>query len=51
MEKINLTNHVRNEAVLQTVKKDRNILHKIKRWKAKCLGHILRRNCLLQHFI
>jgi hypothetical protein len=39
---------VRNEEVLHTVQKDRNILHirTIKR-KAKWTGHILHRNCLL----
>ena len=30
---------------------ERNILHTIKRWKAKWIGHILRRNCLLKHII
>jgi hypothetical protein len=28
---------------------NRNILHRIKRRKAKWIGHILRRNCLLEH--
>jgi len=27
------------------------ILHKIKRWKAKWTGHILRRNCHIKHVI
>jgi len=35
--------------VLQTVKEERNILHNIKRRKADWIGHIVRRNCLLQH--
>jgi hypothetical protein len=48
MEKIRWTNHVRNEDVLLTVKKQRNILHEIRKWKANWIGHILRRNCLLQ---
>jgi hypothetical protein len=30
---------------------ERNILHTIKRRKANWIGHILRRNCLLQHVI
>jgi hypothetical protein len=30
---------------------ERNILHTIKRRKAKCIGHILCRNCLLKHII
>jgi hypothetical protein len=33
------------------VKEERNILHTIKRRKAKWIGHILRRNCLLKHVI
>jgi hypothetical protein len=35
--------------VLQRVKEKRNILQRIKRGKANRIGHILRRNCLLQH--
>jgi hypothetical protein len=34
-----------------TVNEERNILHTIKRRKAKWTGHILRRNCLLKHII
>jgi hypothetical protein len=30
------------------VKEQRNILHEIRKRKAKWIGHILRRNCLLQ---
>jgi hypothetical protein len=37
---------VRNENVLLRVKEQRNILHEIR--KANWIGHILRRNCLLQ---
>jgi hypothetical protein len=48
---ISWTEHVRNEEVLHTVKKDRNILHTIKIIKANWIGHILRRNCLLKHVI
>ena len=29
----------------------RNILHEIRKWKANWIGHILRRNCLLQKVI
>jgi hypothetical protein len=43
------TVHVRNEEVLHTVKKDRNILQRRKRRKANWIGHVLRRNCLLKH--
>ena len=42
---------VRNEEALQREKMERNILQTIKRRKAKWIAHILRRNCLLQHFI
>jgi hypothetical protein len=42
---------VRNEEVLQVVKEERNILHTAERRKANCIGHILRRNCLLKHVI
>jgi hypothetical protein len=48
MEKISWTDHVRNEEVLLRVKEQRNILHEIRKWKANWIGHILRRNCLLQ---
>jgi hypothetical protein len=48
MEKISWTDRVRKEAVLHTVKKDRNILHRMKRRKANWVGHILCRNCLLK---
>jgi hypothetical protein len=51
MEKISWTDRVNNEAVLQRVKAERNILYTIKRRKANLMGHILRRNCLLKHII
>jgi len=51
MEKISWTDHVRNEEVLLRVKEQRNILHEISKRKANWIGHILRRNCLLQHVI
>jgi len=47
-EKISWTDHVRNEDVLLRVKEQRNILHEIRKWKTSWIGHILRRNCLLQ---
>jgi hypothetical protein len=51
MEKISWTDHVRNKEVLLIVEEQMNILHKIsKRW-VKWIGHILRRNCLLQRVI
>ena len=51
MEKISWTDHVRNEEVLHTVKEQRNILHEINKRKANWIGHILRRNSLLQRVI
>jgi hypothetical protein len=42
---------VRNEEMLQSVREEKNILHAIKRMKANCSGHILRRNCLLQQIV
>ena len=48
MEKISWTDHVRNEEVLLRVKEQRNILHEIRKRKSNWIGHILRRNCLLQ---
>jgi hypothetical protein len=51
MEKISWTDHVRNEDVLPRVKEQRNILHEIRKRKANWIGHILRRNCLLQRVI
>jgi len=51
MDKIIWTDHVRNEDVLLRVKKQRNILHEIRIRKANWIGHILRRNCLLQRVI
>jgi hypothetical protein len=48
MEKIGWTDHVKNEEVLLGVKKQRNILHEIRKGKANWIGHFLRRNCLLQ---
>jgi hypothetical protein len=51
MENISWTDHVRNEEVLLRVKEQRNILHEICKRKAKWIGHILRRNCLLQQLI
>jgi hypothetical protein len=37
---------VRNEEVLLRINEQRNILHKIRKWKANWIGRILRRNCL-----
>ena len=51
MEKISWTYRVRNEEVLLRVNEQRNILHEIRKRKANWIGHILRRNCLLQRVI
>jgi hypothetical protein len=48
MEKISWTDHVRHVEALLRVKEQRNILHEIRKRKANWIGHILRRNCLLQ---
>jgi hypothetical protein len=42
---------VRNEEVLCRVNEQRNILHKIRKWKANWIVHILWRKCLLKHVI
>ena len=42
---------MRNEKGLLRVNEQRNILHEIRKRKAYLIGHILRRNCLLQHVI
>jgi hypothetical protein len=51
MEKIIWTDHVIKEDVLLRGKEQRNILHEISKRKANWIGHILRRNCLLQRVI
>jgi hypothetical protein len=51
LEKISWTDHMGNEEVLLRVKQQRNILHEISKRKANWIGHILRRNCLLQQVI
>ena len=42
---------MRNKEVLLRVNEQRNILHEIRKQKAKWIGHILRRNCLLKQVI
>ena len=51
MEKNSWTDHVRNEEVLLRVNEESNVLHEIRKRKANWIGHILRRNCLLQQVI
>jgi hypothetical protein len=48
MEKINWTDHVRNEEVLLRVKEQRNILHEIRKQQFNWIVHILCRNGLLK---
>jgi hypothetical protein len=51
MEKISWTDRVNNEAVLHSVKEERNILHTVRRRRSTRLGTYLQRNCLLSHII
>jgi hypothetical protein len=51
MEKISLTDRVRNEEVLHRVNEEKNIVQTVNRKKANWSGHILCRNCLLKHVI
>jgi len=51
MDTIRWIDHVREKWVLHRVKEESNVLHTMKRRKANCVGHILRRNCLINHFI
>ena len=50
MENISWIDHVRNEEVLHSVKKERNVLHTRKK-KAKWIGDILHRKCYLKRVI
>ena len=50
MEKMSWTDQVRNEVLIR-VNEQRNTLHEIRKRKADWIGHILRRNCLLQQVI
>ena len=51
MEKISLTDLVKNEEVLHRAKGERSILRTMKRTKANWFGHILNEKCLSKHFI
>jgi hypothetical protein len=51
MEKISWKDRVRNEEVLHRVKKERNIIHTIRRRKASWTENVLRGNRLLKHII
>jgi len=50
MEKISWIDHVTNELLFR-VMEQRNILHELNKWKSNWIGHILRRNYLLQRGI
>ena len=51
MEKISWTDRVKNEEALQRVQRERSVAQTVKSRKAVWIGHILRRNCLMQHVI
>ena len=51
MEKISLTDPVKNEGMLHRAKRERGILLTMKRTKANWFGHILHEKCLPKHFI
>jgi hypothetical protein len=51
MEKISWTDCVKCEEVLHRVIKERNVVQTINRGKAKRIGCVWRRNCLLQHVV
>ena len=51
MEKISWTLLVEIEEVFHIVKLERNILRTVTGRKARWIGHIWRRNCLLKHVI
>ena len=51
MEKISWTDHVKNQEVLFRVNEQKNILREIRKRNANWIGHILRRNCLLEQVI
>jgi len=51
MERINWTDCVRNQEVLQSDKEKKNKLQAIKKKDGQWGGHVLRRNCLLEHVV
>ena len=48
MERVKLTDKIKNAAVLERVGEERIMLELIRKRKRNCLGHWLRRNCLLK---
>jgi hypothetical protein len=51
LEKISWIERVGYKELLHTAKEERNTLHGINRRKAKWLGDVFHRNCLLKHVI
>jgi len=51
MMEISSTDHMKNEEVLHSVKKERKFLFTMKWKKANWIGRFLRRNCFLKHII
>jgi hypothetical protein len=51
IEKISWNDSIKNQELLHGVKEEKNILHKMKWWKANWLRHILRRYCLVKRII
>jgi hypothetical protein len=51
MEKISWTDRLRNERVLQRVKDESIIPHTTKMREVNCIGHFVRRDCLLKQVI
>jgi len=48
---IRWTDNVRNEELLQGVKEEKNILHRVKRKWANSTGHRLRGKCIIEQVI
>ena len=51
MKMISWTDRVRNEEVLGRIKEERNTSHTLQRMEVNWIGHILQRNCFLEHVI
>jgi hypothetical protein len=51
MEKISWNDGMKNQELIHRVKEEKNILHKIKWWKANWMRHILRRYWLVKYII
>ena len=51
MERVKWTDKIKNEVVLERMGEGRIILELIKKRERNCLGHWLRRNCLLKNVL